>query len=96
MRITGPLLKVLREMAADPGREIYGLELSRATGLKSGTLYPLLDRLESVGWVRSRWEDAGLKDRTAPRRRFYLLTATGLHEARFILAEHGIGGVLWA
>lgn len=96
MRVTGPLLKVLSVMQEDPGTAMYGLQLSRSTGLKSGTLYPLLDRLEEVGWVESRWETPDPTARRHPRRRYYSLTGTGVHEARHILAEYGMaGGLRW-
>jgi DNA-binding PadR family transcriptional regulator len=96
MRVTGPLLKVLRALLCSPSTDIYGLELSRATGLKSGTLYPLLDRLEAAGWVTSRWEDVDPVREGRPRRRFYSLTGLGAHEARHVLLEHGVGDVSWA
>jgi PadR family transcriptional regulator PadR len=95
MRPTGPLFKVLRAFLDEPGREVYGLEVLRATGLKSGTLYPLLDRLEKSGWVESRWEDAPPSQGGRPRRRFYRLTGIGLHEARQMLVEHGLGPRAW-
>ena len=95
MRVTGPLLKVLNAFLEHPA-ELYGLELSRATGLKGGTLYPLLDRLEREGWLRSRWEQNDPSEEGRPRRRFYALTGHGAHEARQILVEHGVGGVAWA
>jgi PadR family transcriptional regulator, regulatory protein PadR len=98
MRVTGPLLKVLMALLEDPASELYGLELSRITGLKGGTLYPLMDRLEGEGWLRSRWEENEPADAGRPRRRFYALTGQGAHEARQVLVEHGVsvGRVLWA
>ncbi|MGI8776640.1 MAG: PadR family transcriptional regulator [Acidimicrobiales bacterium] len=95
MRVTGPLLKVLGVFVSKPGEEVYGLELVRTTGLKSGTLYPLLDRLETAGLVTSRWEDANPSSQGRPRRRFYSLNGYGVHEARQILIEHGAGMWSW-
>lgn len=95
MRLTGPLIKVLEVFLQEPDTELYGLQLLRTTGLKSGTVYPLLDRLEAVGWLQSRWEDRPASRGTGPRRRFYTLTATGAHEARQLLVEHGIAGGGW-
>ncbi|HWG99583.1 MAG TPA: PadR family transcriptional regulator, partial [Pilimelia sp.] len=40
MRITVPVAKVLSVLLADPAADRYGLDLMRATGLPSGTLYP--------------------------------------------------------
>jgi PadR family transcriptional regulator PadR len=96
MRVTGPLLKVLRALLEDTSRDVYGLELVRATGVKSGTLYPLLDRLETDGLVTSRWEDADPHEVGRPRRRLYRLTGLGVHEARQVLLEHSLGSLRWA
>ena len=70
-----------------PGEHRYGLELSRATGLKSGTLYPILARLEDAGWVVSEWEqiDPSVEGRSA--RRYYRLTGEGRKNARAALQE---------
>jgi DNA-binding PadR family transcriptional regulator len=53
----------------------HGYDLAKATGLKSGTLYPLLMRLSEQGLLESRWQDAerpGL-----PPRHCYRLSAAG-------------------
>jgi DNA-binding PadR family transcriptional regulator len=94
MRVTGPLLKVLAVLLEEQGRELYGLEILRRTGLKSGTLYPLLDRLSEAGWVVGSWEDEPGAGR-GPRRRFYRLTGEGVHEARQIFLAHGAGALAW-
>jgi len=54
----------------------HGYELSKETGLKSGTLYPILIRLSEQGLLNSRWKDAERPGR--PARHVYRLTATGL------------------
>jgi PadR family transcriptional regulator, regulatory protein PadR len=89
MRTTGPLLKVLQALLDENG-PIYGLELLRRTSLKSGTLYPLLDRLEGAGWVTSQWEDTDPVMEMRPRRRFYRLTGEGAHNTRQLLLEYGM------
>jgi DNA-binding PadR family transcriptional regulator len=58
----------------------YGYDLSRATDLKSGTLYPILMRLEAQGWLEARWEDALQPGK--PARHLYRLTGLGASEAR--------------
>jgi PadR family transcriptional regulator PadR len=58
----------------------WGLELIKVTGRPSGTVYPLLDRLERSGWVGSEWDDDVL--RPGPRRRMYRLTPEGAVAAR--------------
>src|SRR5580693_1516257 len=46
MRMTGPLERVLGAFLADPAAPRYGYDLMKAARLPSGTLYPLLARLE--------------------------------------------------
>lgn len=69
----------------------YGFEIMRVVGLPSGTVYPLLRRLESAGLVTSDWEDEGEAhaDRR-PARRYYRATEKGeadLAEARARIAQ---------
>jgi len=64
-----------------------GAEVSRALSIASGTLYPLLARLESAGWVDSEWEKIEPKEEGRPRRRFYKLTGHGQTCASKALAE---------
>ena len=56
----------------------FGLDIMRATGLPSGTVYPTLTRAELSGFVRARWENEAVATREGrPRRRHYELTAPG-------------------
>lgn len=56
----------------------YGFDIMRATGLPSGTVYPLLRRLEAGGMVRSEWEQkAEAHGEGRPARRNYQPTAIG-------------------
>jgi DNA-binding PadR family transcriptional regulator len=64
-----------------------GAEIARSTKLSSGTLYPILLRLEEVGWVESRWEAGDPHELGRPRRRFYQATGVGRKEARSALRE---------
>jgi hypothetical protein len=84
--MTVPLLKVLRVMVDAPLREHYGLELMQAAGLRSGTLYPVLKRLEVAGWIEGRWEDPAAAPGRPPRK-FYMMTTDGMARARHALAE---------
>ncbi|HWO83598.1 MAG TPA: helix-turn-helix transcriptional regulator, partial [Solirubrobacterales bacterium] len=68
--------------------EIHGFDLIEPLKIKSGTLYPLLIRLENLGWLESRWEES---NRPGPRRRLYRLTAEGEPAARRFLAEAKAG-----
>jgi len=81
-RLTTPVLKVMAALLADRSAERYGLQLMQDTGLPSGTLYPILVRLERAGWVESRWEGADPVAEGRPNRRYYRLTAEGAVAAR--------------
>jgi DNA-binding PadR family transcriptional regulator len=80
--MTASVLKVAAALLADPAAERYGLQLMQATGLPSGTLYPILVRLERAGWVESRWEQVDPAAEGRPTRRYYRLTPDGAVEAR--------------
>ena len=81
--MTLPTQLVLRALIADPTREMYGLEIGRLAELPSGTIHPLLARLEGYGWLESRWEDVDPAREGRPRRRYYRLTPDGVaHVAR--------------
>ncbi|HYJ31349.1 MAG TPA: helix-turn-helix transcriptional regulator [Allosphingosinicella sp.] len=58
----------------------HGYELARSTGLRSGTLYPLLIRLEAQGYLQAEWQAPAGSGR--PPRHAYRLTAAGLALAR--------------
>jgi DNA-binding PadR family transcriptional regulator len=74
---------VLQALLADPAGEHYGLQVCAETRLPAGTIYPILARLERVGWVRSSWEDpAAHVAEGRPRRRYYKLTDDGAEQAR--------------
>jgi DNA-binding PadR family transcriptional regulator len=63
--------------ALDGGRR-FGFDLMDATGLTSGTVYPALERLEELGYVRSRWENEAAAHRDGrPARRYFEITAAG-------------------
>ena len=55
----------------------FGFDIMDATGLTSGTVYPALDKLETGGYVTSKWEDARVarRDKRPPRRYFDLTQA---------------------
>lgn len=57
----------------------YGYDISRSTGLKSGTLYPILMRLAARKLLETRWETP---EPGKPPRHMYKLTADGLRYAR--------------
>ena len=85
--MTIPTQLVLEALLADPQRELYGLEIGEAAGLRSGTVHPILARLEGYGWLVSRWEDIDASAEGRPARRYYTLTAEGVTAARAALAR---------
>ena len=78
-------LSVLATLCAEPQAWRYGYGIAKDTGLKSGSLYPILIRLADRGLVEARWEEEQPAGR--PRRHLYRLTAGGLATARAALAE---------
>ena len=72
--------RFLAAMLEDPLAWRYGYELSKKTGLQSGTLYPLLMRLSDQGLLESQWREAEKAGK--PPRHVYRLTSTGLVFAR--------------
>lgn len=69
-----------------PGDETYGFELSGATGLPSGTIYPILRRLEDEDLIKSRWAEVRT-DTQRRQRRYYKLTAEGRRAAHAATVE---------
>ncbi|HEY9243592.1 MAG TPA: helix-turn-helix transcriptional regulator [Streptosporangiaceae bacterium] len=88
LRLTLTTQMVLRALLDEPTKKQYGLELCSRAGLQSGTLYPILARLEQAGWVESNWEDPDVHlAEGRPRRRYYQLSRDGIEQARQALAQ---------
>ena len=92
LRASKQTLRVLAALAARASGWHYGYALSRETGLMSGTLYPILMRLEERGWMETRWESPPPGGR--PPRHMYRLSATGRAEAKDALATARSRGAL--
>src|SRR4051812_45431088 len=71
---------VLEALLASPRRWQHGYDLSKETGLKSGTLYPILIRLSDQRLLETEWRDSDLAGR--PQRHVYRLTPRGAAFAR--------------
>jgi PadR family transcriptional regulator, regulatory protein PadR len=71
---------LLETLLASPRVWRHGYELSKDTGLKSGTLYPLLMRLSDQGLLDSKWQEPTAAGR--PPRHVYRLNRRGLALAR--------------
>jgi PadR family transcriptional regulator len=91
VRISLQTLRALEAFLEQPADELSGADVQKRSGLASGTLYPILLRLESAGWFRSRWESIDPVAAGRPRRRLYRLTPSGLARASEIFASFGKG-----
>jgi PadR family transcriptional regulator PadR len=90
-------LRVLNVVAETSVTGATGADVHRATGLPSGTIYPVLARLERDGLLKSWWEEVDPSEAGRPRKRFYRATALGLQTLRDAVAELRAGRALaWA
>ena len=81
-RMTLQTQRVLAVLLEDPLGQHYGLDISRRVGLPTGSIYPILARLERADWVSSRWEQVDPNAVGRRPRRYYRLTGAGAEEAR--------------
>jgi PadR family transcriptional regulator, regulatory protein PadR len=80
LRLSKQTLLLLDALLNHPTQWHHGYALSQATGLVSGTLYPILMRLEKADWLETKWEDEPSPGR--PPRHFYRLSGNGREWAR--------------
>jgi PadR family transcriptional regulator, regulatory protein PadR len=86
-RLSHQGLRILGVFLDSPGERRSGVDVMKATGLPSGTLYPILLRFERFGLLSSQWEETAAAELGRPRRREYELTALGTRTARQAFAE---------
>lgn len=79
-RCSRQTLSLLEVLIEQPHAWQYGYDISRETGLQSGTLYPILMRLSDRGMLESKWEASPQSGR--PPRHMYRLTAQGVDYAK--------------
>lgn len=91
VRMSLQTLKVLEAFLESPSDQLSGADVHQRCGIASGTLYPILLRLESAGWFNSRWESIDPSSEGRPRRRLYKLTSTGLKRASEVFASFNRG-----
>lgn len=91
VRMSLQTLKVLEAFLENPADELSGSDVHNRSDIASGTLYPILLRLESAGWFVSRWEAIDPTSAGRPRRRLYRLTRGGLAHASEVFASFGRG-----
>lgn len=86
MRRTHALVQVAIAMLDNPTGKHWGYQLSKASGVRSGVLYPILTRMLAEGWLVDGWEDAKVNKGKRPPRRYYELTDEGLLALGGVLA----------
>lgn len=87
MRKTHSLVQISMALMEDPAGRHWGYNLSRRSGVRSGVLYPTLQRMLNEGWVADGWEDQSEIQDKRPPRRYYELTDKGRAELGALLAE---------
>lgn len=83
-QITLPTARVLSALLDAAPNSASGAEVAKATGLASGSLYPILIRLERAGWLSSEWEVENPRQLGRPRRRLYSITSIGRAKIRAV------------
>lgn len=78
-------IRVLQLLLEEPTAWRYGYDISQHTGLKSGTLYPILIRLADQDWLETRWVEPERQGR--PPRHTYRLTMVGAREAAALVTR---------
>jgi len=96
-RITTQTLSILGAFTSSQPHKLSGAEIAKRSNLQSGTLYPILARLERAGWLESQWEIGDPCQLGRPRRRLYQLTGLGEKNALAAYKEISgmIGGLVW-
>jgi len=92
VRITQPTVKIARFLADLKASSTWGLQICSETKLGSGSVYSVLDRFESYGWVESFWEEDNI--RRGARRRLYKVTSLGKKSLKQLVAEHQSSSIL--
>ena len=85
------MLALLEALSARPQQWRHGYEMMKETGLRSGTLYPLLMRMTDKGFVEAEWREPAQTGR--PARHAYRLTPAGLALARAAAEGEGTLGL---
>lgn len=88
IRITLQVLRVLGVFCQNPAKGFSGSEVSLKTNLPSGTLYPLLHRLERAGFLKSHWEKGHPQALKRPLKRYYKITKSGENRFQFEISRN--------
>jgi PadR family transcriptional regulator, regulatory protein PadR len=75
-------------LMCDPAAHHWGYDLSRRSGVRSGVMYPILQRMLDEGWLVDGWEEQARAGRgKRPPRRYYELTTVGKSALGALVAE---------
>jgi PadR family transcriptional regulator PadR len=78
--MTNASIAVVAALLEQPRAKHWGYDLSRRANVRSGVLYPMLQRMLDDGWLEDGWEDPNqLTEKRSPRR-YYTITKAGLEE----------------
>ena len=80
MRKTRAFVEVAMGLLEEPDGRHWGYDLTKRTGVRSGVLYPILQRMLEQGWLQDGWEDRAQITGKRPPRRYYELTDEGRAE----------------
>jgi PadR family transcriptional regulator, regulatory protein PadR len=96
-RLSHQTLRILKVFLDGPREGLAGSDIWKKLGLFSGTVYPILMRLEGAGWLTSDWEKLPAETLARPRKRIYQLTGTGYNKAReaFAALDVQVGSPSW-
>jgi PadR family transcriptional regulator, regulatory protein PadR len=90
-RLSHQTLRVLRVFLDCPQHQgLSGSDMAKQTDLLSGTIYPILARLERSGWLSSKWEKLNPREAGRPRKRLYRLTGIGYNKTNEAFSLLGV------
>jgi PadR family transcriptional regulator PadR len=97
-RLSKQGLVTLQMFASRPTHALAGSDIMKETGILSGTLYPILSRLERAQWLSSEWEQVETIEVGRPRKRLYQLTSLGARKTKEALGEINapMGRLAWS
>jgi PadR family transcriptional regulator PadR len=85
MRITHTLVQVAIAIMDHRDERLWGYDLSRQAGVRSGVLYPILHRMLDEGWLVDGWEELDPNVDKRPPRRYHELTDEGAEQPGAVL-----------
>jgi PadR family transcriptional regulator len=80
--MTQTTVRVAAALMADPHDRHWGYQLSKASEVRSGVLYPIIHRMLDAGWLSDGWEP---NPNGRPPRRYYEITEVGFRELGALL-----------